>query len=193
MVVFSQGWPKPADYRRFRIKTVPAADDCAMLKEVIRRRFSRQKSVRDANDWRILPDLILVDGGKGQMSSALEAMHEVDANVVPIASLAKENEEIFIPKMVKPIKLPRNSLGLQLLQRLRDEAHRFALSYHQSIRKKQTFTSALDTIRGIGPKRKRSLLKQFGSVPAIREASLDELTAAKGMSLNLAQRIKGYL
>ncbi len=193
MVVFSQGRPKPADYRRFRIKTVAAADDYAMLREVIRRRFGRLKTSQAANSWAILPDLILVDGGKGQLSSVLEAMHETGADGVPVASLAKENEEIFIPKRSKPIRLPRSSPGLQLLQRLRDEAHRFALGYHQRIRKKQAFASALDTIPGIGPKRRRSLLKQFGSVQAIREASLEELAATEGMSLGLAQKIKEYL
>ncbi len=193
MVVFSQGKPKPADYRRFRIKTVPTADDYAMLREVIRRRFGRQKSSQTSDSWAILPDLILVDGGKGQLSSVLAAMHEAGAEGVPVAGLAKENEEIFIPKRVKPIRLPHGSPGLQLLQRLRDEAHRFALGYHQRIRKKQTFASALDTIPGIGPKRRRSLLKQFGSVPAIREASLEELTAIDGMSQGLAQKVKEHL
>ena len=193
MVVFSQGRPKPAHYRRFRIKSVPAADDYAMLREVIRRRFGRLKSSQAANSWAILPALILVDGGKGQLSSVLKAMHEAQVDGVPVASLAKENEEVFVPKRAKPVRLPRSSPGLQLLQRLRDEAHRFALGYHQRIRKKQAFASALDTIPGIGPKRKRSLLTQFGSVQAIREASLEELTATEGMSLGLAQKIKEYL
>lgn len=193
MVVFEGGKPKTSNYRRFRIKTVTAADDYAMLREVIRRRFGRQKSSQTSDSWAILPDLILVDGGKGQLSSALEAMHEVGVDTVPVAGLAKENEEIFIPKRNKPIRLLHSSPGLQLLQRLRDEAHRFALGYHQRIRKKQAFASALDTIPGIGPKRRRSLLKQFGSVPAIREASLEELAAADGMSQNLAQKIKESL
>jgi excinuclease ABC subunit C len=193
MVVFSEGRPNPAHYRRFKIKTVPAADDYAMLREIIRRRFGRQKTSDALNSWAILPDLILVDGGKGQLSSVLEAMHAVGADTVPVASLAKENEEIFIPKRTKPIRLPLRSSGLQLLQRIRDEAHRFALGYHQRIRKKQIFASTLDAIPGIGPKRKRHLLRQFGSVQAIREASLEELAAAKGMSQKLAQKIKGSL
>ncbi len=193
MVVFSQGRPKPAHYRRFRIKSVPAADDYAMLREIIRRRFGRLKTSDAANTWAILPDLVLVDGGKGQLGSALEAMHEVGITGVPVASLAKEKEEIFTPKRTRPISLPYNSPGLQLLQRLRDEAHRFALGYHQRIRKKQAFVSALDTIPGIGLKRKSYLLKQFGSVQAIGEASLEELSATKGIDPRLAQKIKENL
>ena len=197
MVVFDRGKPKPSHYRRFRIKTVPGADDYAMLQEVLKRRFKRssiKSSDASALDtWTILPDLVLIDGGKGQLNTALSAMREMGAGSIPIASLAKENEEIFIPEEKEPVILPGNSPALQLLQRLRDEAHRFALGYHQKIRKKQTFASVLDTIPGIGPRRKRALLKQFGSVQAIREAPLDRLATAGGMSQNLAQKIKEYL
>jgi excinuclease ABC subunit C len=197
MVVFDQGKPKPSHYRRFRIKTVPGADDYAMLREVLKRRFKRssiKSSDTSAPDtWTILPDLVLIDGGKGQLNTALSAMREVGAGSIPVASLAKENEEIFIPQEKKPVVLPGNSSALQLLQRLRDEAHRFALGYHQKIHKKQAFASVLDTIPGIGPKRKRALLKQFGSVQAIREAPVDELATARGMSQSLAQKIKEYL
>ena len=195
MVVFDQGKPKPAHYRRFRIKTVPGADDYAMLQEVIRRRFGRLKSkdISAPDSWAILPDLILIDGGRGQLNSVLKVMRQVGAGSVPVTSLAKENEEIFITKRAKPISLPFSSPGLQLLQRLRDEAHRFALGYHHKIRKKQTFASALDSVPGVGPKRKRTLLKKFGSVQAIREASPGELAATKGMSRSLAQKIKEYI
>jgi excinuclease ABC subunit C len=190
MVVFDKGKPKPAHYRRFKIKTVSAANDYAMLQEVLRRRFKR---VGDASDsWAILPDLILIDGGRGQLNAAREAVEESGINTVPVASLAKENEEIFIPQKPKPIILPRSSPALQLLQRLRDEAHRFALVYHQRVRKRGTFASALDNIPGIGPKRKRALLKQFGSVRAIKEASAEELTTA-GMTKSLAEKIKEIL
>jgi len=120
-------------------------------------------------------------------------MQEVGAGFVPIASLAKENEEIFIPQQREAINLPGSSPGLQLLQRLRDEAHRFALSYHQKIRWKETFTSVLNTVPGIGPNRRRALLKQFGSVRAIKEASIEKLAATRGMSRSLAQKIKEYL
>ncbi len=194
MVVFEQGKPKPAHYRRFKIKTVPSADDYAMLQEVIQRRFGHIKRGAAVSDsWAIMPDLVLIDGGKGQLGSVVKAMRQAGADSVPVASLAKEREEIFIPQRAKPISLPYTSPGLQLLQRLRDEAHRFALSYHHKVRNKQTFASELDAIPGVGPKLKRSLLRHFGSVPAIREATLDELSSAKGVSRNLAQRIKEYL
>jgi len=190
MVVFDKGKPKPAHYRRFKIKSVPAADDYAMLQEVLRRRFKRAGAASDS--WAILPDLVLIDGGKGQLNAARETMEEAGINAVPVASLAKENEEIFIPWKREPVILPRSSPGLHLLQRLRDEAHRFALSYHQRVRKRATFASALDNIPGVGPKRKRALLRQFGSVRAIKEASLEELTTA-GMNKNLAKKIKEHL
>ncbi len=195
MVVFEEGKPKPSHYRRFRIKTVSGADDYAMLQEVVKRRFKRslKSDASTPNTWTILPDLVLIDGGKGQLNSVLAAMHEVGASSVPTASLAKENEEIFVPQKREPIVLPHSSPGLQLLQRLRDEAHRFALGYHRRIHKKKTFASALDTIPNIGPKRKRALLKQFGSVQAIREASIEELATTRGMSKNLAQKVKEYL
>ena len=193
MVVFDKGKPKPSHYRRFRIKTVSGADDYAMLHEVIKRRFKRSSDTSAPGTWTILPDLVLIDGGKGQLNAVQTAMHEVGADSVPLASLAKENEQIFIPRKSEPLSLPGNSPGLQLLQRLRDEAHRFALSYHHKIRKRQTFASALDSIPGIGARRKRSLLRQFGSVRAIQEASLEELATTKGMSQSLAKRIKEYL
>ena len=191
MVVFDKGKPKPSHYRRFRIKTVSGADDYAMLHEVLKRRFKRSRDA--SNTWAILPDLILIDGGKGQLNAVLSAMGEAGVNSVPTASLAKENEEVFIPASSQPIILPRSSQGLQLLQRLRDEAHRFALGYHQKIHKRETFASSLDTIPGIGPKRKRALLKQFGSLRAIREAPIEELAATAGMSQSLAIRIKEHL
>jgi len=197
MVVFDKGKPKPSHYRRFRIKTVSGADDYAMLQEVLRRRFKRlspQGSDTSAPDtFAVVPDLILIDGGKGQLNAALLAMKEVGADSIPVASLAKENEEIFIPGQSEPIRLPGSSPGLQLVQRLRDEAHRFALGYHRKIRRKETFASSLDGIPGIGAKRKRALLKQFGSVQAIREASVKELAAVKGMTQSAARKVKEYL
>ena len=193
MVVFDQGKSKPAHYRRFRIKTVAGADDYAMIQEVLKRRFKRSREAVTPDTWAVLPDLVLIDGGKGQLNTAREAMREVGAESVPVASLAKENEEIFVPRKRQPIVLLRSSPGLQLLQRLRDEAHRFAITYHQRIRKRETFASALDSIPGIGPKRKRALLKQFGSVRSIRTASEEELAATKNMSQSLAKKIKEYL
>jgi excinuclease ABC subunit C len=191
LVVFEGGRPRPDHYRRFKIKTVSGADDYAMLGEVLKRRFRRAGDA--SGSWAVMPDLVLIDGGKGQLGAALTAMREVGAEDIPAAALAKENEEIFIPQRSKPIVLPRSSPGLQLLQRLRDEAHRFALSYHQRVRKRETFASALDSIPGIGPKRRRALLRQFGSVKAIREASVEELATAKGMTRSMAQKIKESL
>jgi len=191
MVVFEKGRPKPAHYRRFRIKTVAGANDYAMLQEVLKRRFKRISDASGA--WAILPDLVLVDGGKGQLSAAREAMAELGAESVPTASLAKESEEVFIPGQTEPIILPRSSAGLKSLQRLRDEAHRFALGYHQKIHKRESFASAMDNIPGIGPKRKQALLRQFGSIQAIREASEDELASTRGMTRSLAKKVKEYL
>jgi excinuclease ABC subunit C len=197
MVVFENGRAKPSRYRRFRIKTVPEANDYAMLQEVLRRRFKRialNKTDMDTTEsWGILPDLVLIDGGKGQLNMAQSAMKEVGAGAISIASLAKENEEIFIPNHKTAIVLPRNSPGLQLLQRVRDEAHRFAVAYFTKVHKKKTFISSLDNIPSIGPKRKRALLKQFGTVKGIRDASLDDLMTIKGMTHSLAERLKEHL
>ncbi|MFC1916645.1 excinuclease ABC subunit UvrC [Chloroflexota bacterium] len=193
MVVFEKGKPKPSYYRRFKIKTVPGANDYAMLQEVLKRRFKRSLESDASNTWAVLPDLVLIDGGRGQLNAALSVMHEMGAGSVPTASLAKENEEVFLPQQKETIILPGSSPGLQLLQRLRDEAHRFALGYHQKIRKKETFASSLDTIPGVGPKRKRTLLKQFGSVQAIRNSSVEELATTKGVNHSLAKRIKELL
>lgn len=193
MVVFDQGKPKPSHYRRFKIKTVSGADDYAMLHEVLRRRFKRSSDASATDSWAVLPDLVLIDGGKGQLNAALSAIGESGVKSVPAASLAKENEEIFIPQRSEPIILPRSSPGLQLLQRLRDEAHRFAIGYYQKVHKREAFASVLDTILGIGPRRKRALLKQFGSVQGIRQASEEELAATKGMNQSLARRVRENL
>ncbi len=193
MVVFEKGKARPAHYRRFKIKTVSGANDYAMLQEVLKRRFKHIKDKAATPDtWSIMPDLVLIDGGKGQLNAARSVICET-GSTVPIASLAKENEEIFLPQRSRPVTLPRSSPGLQLLQRLRDEAHRFAISYHTSVRKRAAFSSVLDNIPGIGPKRKRTLLKRFGSVSGIKEASLDELAATAGVSQDQAKRIKEYL
>jgi excinuclease ABC subunit C len=192
MVVFEGGKPKTAHYRRFKIKTVAGANDYAMLQEVLQRRFRHISGEPAASDaWSLVPDLVLIDGGKGQLNAALSALDEMGMSV-PIASLAKENEEIFLPQRKEPIVLPRSSPGLQLLQRLRDEAHRFAVSYYTRVHRREAFTSALDGIPGIGPKRKRALLRHFGSVTKIREASVDELVAG-GITRPQAEKIKEYL
>jgi excinuclease ABC subunit C len=190
MVVFEKGKPKTAYYRRFKIKTVEGANDYAMLQEVLRRRFKRGDAAGDT--WSIMPDLVLIDGGKGQLNAALAVLKELAIDI-PLVSLAKEKEEIFLPKRPKPIVLPKSSSGLQLLQRLRDEAHRFAINYFTSLHRKKTFASVMDGIPGIGPRRKSALLRQFGSIQRIREASIEELVAAAGVSPGQAKKIKEYL
>ncbi len=192
MVVFEKGKPRPDHYRRFKIKTVAGANDFAMLQEVLRRRFKRA-SREDSSDtsW-AQPDLLLIDGGKGQLNSVLEVLKETGTDV-PAIGLAKEHEEIFQPGKKKPLVLPRNSAGLQLLQRLRDEAHRFAISYYGKLHRRAAFASPLDNIPGVGPRRKSALLRQFGSVKRIREATVEELVAATGLSAEQAARVKDYL
>ena len=195
MVVFEEGRSKSAHYRRFKIKAVSGIDDYAMMQEVLRRRFAKgiQKEQKDKKGWAAVPDLILIDGGKGHLNAILSVMNELGIESIPIASIAKENEAVFIPEKSEPIMLPRNSQGLYLLQRIRDEAHRFAISYHTKIRKKAGLSSQLDRVPGIGPKRKKSLIKVFGSVKGIKEASLDELSNVPGMNQSLAEGIKDSL
>jgi excinuclease ABC subunit C len=194
LVVFEKGRPRPAHYRRFKIKTVAGANDYAMLQEVLRRRFKHAGKSDDSgkNAWAVMPDLVLIDGGKGQLNAALSTLEETGVRV-PVASLAKENEEIFLPRRRQPVVLPRSSPGLQLLQRLRDEAHRFAVNYFSNLHRRKTFASALDGVPGIGPRRKSALLRQFGTVQRISEASVEELMATTGMPRAQAARIKEYL
>ena len=191
MVVLEKGWPKPAHYRRFRIKTVAGANDYAMIQETLRRRFKRGATGEGA--WGIIPDLVLIDGGKGQLNTALELSQELGLASIPMASLAKENEEVFIPGDPRPVHIPKDSPALHILQRARDEAHRFAISYHQKLRRKGFITSALDNVTGIGPKRKRALLRRFGSVAAIKKASREELSQTEGITLALAKKVKEEL
>lgn len=194
MVVFENGKSKPEHYRRFGIRTVAGADDYAMLREVIGRRFRRAaREGSGGSGWAIMPDLVLIDGGRGQLNAAVAVMEALGVDQVPVASLAKENEEIFVPGRAKPIVLSRSSPGLQLLERLRDEAHRFAVTYFQKVHKRRTFGSALDGVPGIGPKRRRALLKAFGSVRAIREAPVAELAAAGKITETLARKVKEAL
>ena len=193
MVVFEGGKSKSAHYRRFRIKTVPGANDYAMLQEVIRRRFKRVQGEAIGGDWAVMPDLVLVDGGKGQLNAVYDAMQEVGASDIPISSLAKENEEVYLLGNPNPVMLSRSSKGLQLLQRVRDEAHRFALGYHRKVHQRNTFTSVLDGILGIGPKRKRALLRKFGSVGSMQQASIEELATTRGITRSLAENIKKSL
>ena len=187
MVVFEDGGPRPAHYRRFRIKSVAGTDDYAMMREMIRRRFKAQ--VKDGGKWATLPDLVLIDGGKGHLHAAISAMQEAGTVDIPIASIAKENEDVYLPDVSGPVSIDKSAPELHLLQRVRDEAHRFAITYHKSVRAKATRESALDSISGIGPSRKKALIRRFGSVRKIREARIEELTAIEGITPGLAQRI----
>jgi excinuclease ABC subunit C len=205
MVVFEAGRPKNSEYRRFKIKTVEGPNDFASLQEMLRRRFRRQALKEGENteqveqeqdtsfqhDW-AMPDLIIIDGGKGQLSAAMEVLQELRIDI-PTVALAKENEEIFIPGSPDPIILPRSSQGLYLVQRIRDEAHRFGITYHRKLRSERTFKSALDEIPGIGPKRKQALMKHFGSVRAISAASVEDLAALNGMTRDAAEKVKEYI
>jgi excinuclease ABC subunit C len=191
MVVLEKGLPKPTHYRRFRIKTVEGINDYAMIQEILRRRFKR--GLGGENSWAVIPDLVLIDGGKGHLASALEVRRELGVDSIPMASLAKENEDVFIPGESNPVAIPKDSPGLHLLQKARDEAHRFAISYHQKLRQKESAVSILDSIPGIGPKRKKALLRRFSSIKAIKEASAEELGQTKGMTLTLAKKVKEYL
>lgn len=187
MVVFEDAKPRKSDYRRFAIKTVEGQNDFASMQEVIGRRFKRAASETETESWRNLPDLVIVDGGKGQLNAALEALRELDVRV-PIVGLAKENEEIFTPGQSLPIVLPRDSQALFLVQRVRDEAHRFAVTFQRQKRQKTAITSALDELPGVGPKRKKALIQTFGSVKKIREASEEQLADVVGPAL--ARQIK---
>jgi len=193
MVVFEDGKPAKKEYRRFNIKTVQGSNDFAMMREVIKRRFKRAAEDEESGGkWSAMPDLVIVDGGKGQLSAALEGLAEVGVEV-EIAGLAKENEELFLPGQPVSILLPRDSQALFLVQRVRDEAHRFAVSFHRQRRSKAALKSGLDDIPGIGPKRKKALLKHFGSVRAIRDASEADLCAVEGVSASLAALIKASI
>ncbi|MGA2158606.1 MAG: excinuclease ABC subunit UvrC [Dehalococcoidia bacterium] len=187
MVVFENGVPRPSLYRRFKIKLVDHTDDYAMMREVLHRRF---KGYVDAVDkWAVLPDLVLIDGGKGHLNAALTAMKELGVDNVPIISIAKENEDIFQPGRPGPVPLDKSSEELHLLQRVRDEAHRFAVTYHRQLRSKKSRESQLDNVAGIGPARKKALIKKFGSVRNIKDAAIEELVTVNGINEALARTI----
>jgi excinuclease ABC subunit C len=188
LVVFVDGKPRRSDYRMFKIKTVEGADDFASIREVVGRRFRR---LQDAD--LPLPDLLLVDGGKGQLSSAVAALRDLGADAQPVIGLAKRLDEVIVPGASDTLYLPRNSASLRLLQTLRDEAHRFALTRHRQLRRKRTLASALDDIPGVGEKRKEALLRQLGSLKRIREASTEELSSVPSISPALAQVIAQHL
>jgi excinuclease ABC subunit C len=205
MVVFTQGVPDKKLYRRFNIEgTAGAPDDFASMEEVLTRRFKRWQASRDPaaaapgskpdESFAFLPDLLIVDGGKGQLTRAIDVLQKYELfDRVPVVGLAKEHEELFFPNKPDSLLLPRHSQGLYLVQRIRDEAHRFAITAHRARRTKQGMASALDSLPGIGPVKRKALLKHFGSVDKIREASVVELTAVPGINEALAQSIKAQL
>ncbi len=203
MVVFEQGAPSKRLYRNFSIRDVQGQDDFASMEEVLERRFRRWRIANEEagkpggkldQGFGILPDLLIVDGGKGQLSRARAVIDRHDLSVlVPVVALAKENEELYLPDQLDPVILPRRSQGLYLVQRIRDEAHRFALRQHQRQRRREGLTSKLDDIAGIGPARKRALLKIFGDLDRLRQADVEELAAVPGISMDLAVRVKDSL
>jgi excinuclease ABC subunit C len=193
MIVFEDGRPAKKEYRRFTIKTVEGSNDFAMMREVVTRRFRRAAEEDSDGKWAAIPDLVIVDGGKGQLSAALTGLQDVGWTEQPIAALAKENEELYVPGRPDPIILPRDSQALFLVQRVRDEAHRFAVSFHRQRRGKAAFQSRLDDIPGVGPKRKQALLRRFGSVKGIQQAGTDELLTVPGITRAVAEQIKAAL
>ncbi|MFZ5640896.1 MAG: excinuclease ABC subunit UvrC [Bacillota bacterium] len=202
MVVFERSIPKNEDYRRFKIKTVEGPNDFASMQEVIRRRFSRAlkeqeaiktgKLAEEKAKFAVLPDLVIIDGGKGQLNAAREAMRELGFGAVPTFGLAKENEWLFAENRPDPIILARNSEGLYLIQRVRDEAHRFAITYHRKLRGQRNLRSLLDDIPGVGPKRRKALLEHFRSMTRLKQAAVDELAEVDGISRALAEEIFEY-
>jgi excinuclease ABC subunit C len=212
MVVFEDGKPNNSQYRRFKVKTVVGADDFATMAEIMKRRFmhaERRNSVngdpdesadgvpaggserraKPSDTW-ALPDLVIIDGGPGQLGAAAQAMREMGVHHIPVVGLAKRFEEIYVPDESEPIVLPRGSEALYLVQRIRDEAHRFAITFHRQVRAKSSIQSALDSIPGVGPKRKKALLKKFGSVKAIREAEVGDIASTLGFTQALALKVK---
>ncbi len=191
MVVFENGSPARSEYRRFQVKTVEGPNDFESMREVLTRRFKRAASTNDEDaKWTRLPDLLIVDGGKGQLGVAMEVLAAAGMSDLPVAGLAKQMEEIFRPGKRGSLLLPRSSEALYLIQRIRDEAHRFAITYHRDLRSKKSIKSPLDDVQGIGPKRKKALIKTFGSVAAIRAASVDDVAAVQGIDRATAERVK---
>jgi excinuclease ABC subunit C len=196
MVVFEEGRPRSGEYRRFRVRTpmsVGRPDDYASHREVLRRRFARALAGEEGSAeelrWR-LPDLVVIDGGLGQANTARAVLDELGLHDMPVVGLAKEREELWLPSSAAPLVLPPTSQALYLVQRLRDEAHRFAITYHRQLRAKAQTRSVLDELPGVGPARKRALLRVFGSTRQMRRATVDEIAAVPGISRGLAERIR---
>lgn len=190
MVSFVDGEPLKAHYRRFKIKTVLESNDPAMMAELLKRRFSPSDFRKTLDP----PDLLVIDGGKGQLGAVLATLKDLQVLGVDCMGLAKQKEgerqdKIFLPGRKNPLRLPPHSSILHLLMRIRDEAHRFAVTYHKKLRSKRTLTSFLNRIPGLGPKRRQVLLRYFGSLSRVRKASLDDIKKVPGFSENLAERV----
>ncbi len=205
MVVFVEGRAKKSEYRKFKIQYDRGPNDFAMMQETLRRRLRYLRRETDRTDTPIeralakkekfnqKPDLLLIDGGKGQLSAVVEVLEELDMTGLAVAGLAKEHEWLYLPNQSEPIVLPPNSPALHLVARIRDEAHRFAVTYHRQRRAKSMTRSALDALAGVGPVRRKRLLTAFGSPAGIRRAALDEIAAVKGMTPTLAAKVKQEL
>jgi excinuclease ABC subunit C len=206
MVVFHRGAPDKTHYRRFTIRTVDGPDDYASMREVLVRRFRRLSAYHNtipeiekltanpSESFAQTPDLLLIDGGKGHLSVTLDVLQKFGLeHKISVAAISKQNEELHLPGQNRAILLSAQSSGMFLVQRIRDEAHRFASQHHRLRRKKSSITSQLERVPGIGPKRRKSLLRHFGSLEQIREASLAELTEADGMNIKYAQAVKDAL
>jgi excinuclease ABC subunit C len=187
MVVWENGGMKKDDYKRFRIRTVSGADDFGSLREVLGRRFARA-----LEQGSVLPDLVLIDGGRGQLNVGLAVLQELGLDWIPVASLAKQQEEVYVGESAQPLALDPTSPALHTLQKIRDEAHRFAITYHKKLRGRRTIQSVLDGIQGVGPTIRTSLLKTLGSARRVREASVAELAAVPKVTPKLAQKIHEY-
>jgi excinuclease ABC subunit C len=208
MVVFEDGLPKRSDYRKFEVKGVPGQDDFASMEEVLRRRFARLVASQQGDGAAVAPEagrerrrpgrfayppsLVVVDGGRGQLSVAERALDEYGLSI-PAIGLAKRLEEIYLPGQPEPLQIPRGSDALFLLQHIRDEAHRFAVTYHRQKRAKRTLHSPLDDVPGIGAARKRALLKQFGSLSRLQRATVQEIASTPGVGPALARTIHDRL
>jgi excinuclease ABC subunit C len=196
MVVFEDGKPRTGEYRRFRVRTVEGPNDVASHREVLRRRFrgARPGDEGSAEERRwAMPDLVLIDGGKPQVNAAKGVLDELGLHDLPLAGIAKEREELFLPDRSDPVVLPSTSQALYLVQRVRDEAHRFAITYHRDLRRKASVRSKFDDLPGVGPRRRGALLRVFGSIKRVREAPVEQIAAVPGIGPALATKIKAAL
>jgi excinuclease ABC subunit C len=187
-VWFENGRPRRSEYRKFRVKTVEGTDDFAAMAEVVRRYFERR-----VTEGKATPDMVLIDGGKGQLGAAVEALVPLNLDSVTVLSIAKKEEEVYMHGRSDPLRLPRRSPALRLLQRVRDEAHRFAITYNRRRRTMRTVTSELLKVPGIGPARRTALLKALGSLDAVRNASEEEIASIPGFSISSARRLLAAL